>query len=93
MDSDYDHIGFHKTSSEPQIVLDDREHQENEDKYLSYVDEMHSRINSKSFREIGQVGDESSSEIYSQHRLRSSSSEKQSSVKLEETQGRLYVIK
>lgn len=75
------------------MCLDVEEQKENEAKYLSYVDELHSRMNSKSFHGPEPVENESESEIYSQHRLRSSSSEKASTLRLEKTQGKLYVVK
>lgn len=66
----------------------------NDAKYLSYVDELHSKMNSKNMEDAGLDKNESSSEIYSQHRLRSSSSEhERSTVRLEMTQGKLYIIK
>lgn len=84
---------FNKTLLELEMCFDVEEQKENEAKYLSYVDELHSRMNSKSFHGPEPVENESESEIYSQHRLRSSSSEKASTLRLEETQGKLYVVK
>lgn len=80
-----------KTSPEHHPILDLGD-QEDEAKYLSYVDELHSKINSKSFHADEHV-EESSSEKYSEHRLRSSSSEKESTLNFEETQGKLFVVK
>lgn len=70
------------------------------DKYLNFIEECHSRINSKLLDGVdgtnsdeNEVKDESSSEICSEHRLQSSSSDNNSTLRLEETQGKLYVIK
>ena len=82
-----------QTSPKPQINLDFKTQKQQEEQYLSYVEEIHSKINSKNFDEEEPELNESSSEIYSEHRLRSSSSEKKSSIKFEETQGKLYVVK
>ena len=82
-------INFTKESLEP--IIDSRIQKENDLKYLNYVDEMQNKINSRSFGEE-QIDNDSSS-IYSEHRLRSSSSECQSTIKFEETQGRTYVVK
>lgn len=87
---DESNINFVKES--PELNFDSITQKENDLKYLNYVDEMHNRINSRSFGEE-QIDHESSSDIYSEHRLRSTSSERQSTIKLEETQGKTYVIK
>lgn len=84
---------LNKTSPEPQMSLEVDDTKDNDLRYLSYVDEMHSKINSRSFHGIEPLENASSSELYSEHRLRSSSSETPSTLKLEETQGKLYVIK
>jgi hypothetical protein len=88
------HMVLNKTSPEPQMWFNLDEQMVNDAKYLSYVDKLHSEMNSKIMEYAGLDKNESSSEIYSQHRLRSSSSERErSTVRLEETQGKLYIIK
>jgi hypothetical protein len=65
----------------------------NEVNYLHYVDQVHNRINSKDLGIVEPLENHSSSELYSDHRLRSSSTEKEETLKFEETQGKLYVVK
>lgn len=88
-----DNLNFNKTSPEPEMFLDMEKQMSTDAKYLSYVDQIHSRINSKSFNGAEPLENDSESELYSEHRLRSTSSEKESTVRLEETRGKLYVVK
>jgi hypothetical protein len=54
---------------------------------------MHVRINSKTYNGLEPLETHSPSESSSDHRLRSSSSDKQSTLKFEENHGKLFVVK
>ena len=82
-----------RTHEQPLLSLDDEIEPIKDEKYLNFIDQCHVRMNSKAFEDIETIKKESSSEIYSGHRLQSSSSEKESTLCFEETQGRLYVVK
>jgi len=68
-------LNMNKTSPEPDMYLDTEEQKDNDIKYLSYVEEMHSQINSKRFEGPEPEENDFPSEKYSENRLKSSSSE------------------
>lgn len=88
-----DAIYMNKTSPEPEMWFDEYEQKHNDHKYLSYVEQTHVKINSKTFDGLEPIENNSPSESSSGHRLRSSSSDNQSSWKIEENHGKLFVVK
>jgi len=87
-------FGLNKTSPEPQVFMNLKEKHVNEAKYLSYVDQLHTKMNSNDEEILDLKENESSSEMYSQHRLQSSSTENnKSTMRFEETQGKLFIVK
>ncbi|CAI2366530.1 unnamed protein product [Moneuplotes crassus] len=86
-------VRLNKTSPEPEMYLNTEEQNEIDVKYLTYVEEMHEKINSKQFYGLEPEVNGSPSEIYSENRLHSSSSEKMESArKIEDPEGNLFVI-
>lgn len=87
-------LDMNKTSPKPDMWLDIEEQKENDIKYLSYVEEMHSKINSKRFEGPEPEDNDFPSEKYSENRLKSSSSENiESCRKFEDVNGNLYLMK
>lgn len=86
-------LNMNKTSSEPKIYLDTDEQKENDIKYLSYVEEIHNKINSHRFEGPEPEDNDYPSEKYSENRLKSSSSENIESLrKFEDNNGELYLM-